>query len=234
LVPDLSSQWKGATDADLEQIEQIAGRPLPDFYRWFLLRMGVSMGSIAYGTTDFSAAKVLSCYEEGLFSFDRRFLMIGYESDEMMPLHLLYDFDHPVREDAHVGRRLATGGALHTSFETLREMIAWGVCAAKRIEVLPQRCIGVLSDSDKNVLTQLGPVVGSLGFETPVPTGPYCAVYEGAHSAMISKCTPDVEPEFHVFRLAGNDAASLRRVLGEIVTETSLQVDIREWDPPLA
>ncbi|PRP93717.1 hypothetical protein ENSA7_81450 [Enhygromyxa salina] len=28
IVPNLASQWRGAT-------EQIAGRPLPRFYRWF-------------------------------------------------------------------------------------------------------------------------------------------------------------------------------------------------------
>ncbi|MCX4242315.1 hypothetical protein [Paraliomyxa miuraensis] len=62
LVPDLERQWEGATQDEIDRIEAIAGRPLPPFYCWFLIRMGHSMGSIAYPRLDFSAPKVLSCY----------------------------------------------------------------------------------------------------------------------------------------------------------------------------
>jgi hypothetical protein len=35
LVPQLSQQWRGATDDQIAEVEKIAGRPLPRFYRWF-------------------------------------------------------------------------------------------------------------------------------------------------------------------------------------------------------
>lgn len=233
LMPGISREWEGATEGEIERIEEIAGRPLPRFYRWFLRRMGRNMGQMTYAATDFSAATVIARYAERLFVPHPRFMMIGYSSDDVMPLHLLYDFEYVVRDDARVARRSAMGGPLHNQFETMREMIAWGECANNRIDELPQRCFGVLGDSDKDVRGQLDPVMKSLGFETPIPTGPYCAIYEKPNFAMISRSTPDVPPEFHIIRLAGSDALALRRILGEITQETSLELKIREWDPPL-
>jgi len=33
VVPGLAEQWKGATPDEIARIEEIAGRPLPSFYR---------------------------------------------------------------------------------------------------------------------------------------------------------------------------------------------------------
>jgi hypothetical protein len=110
LVPELSQQWKGATPGEIDAVEAIAGRPLPRFYRWFLMRMGQDMGPIAYPVFDFAAPTVLACYSEELFPPHPRYLMIGYSLDEIMPLHLLYDFEHPARDDARVTKRHAQGG----------------------------------------------------------------------------------------------------------------------------
>jgi len=198
LVPDLASQWQGATEDEIEQIERIAARPLPRFYRWFLMRMGHSMGPIAYPSLDFSAQKVLSCYAEVLFVPHSRFLMIGHETEEMMPLHVLYDFEHPARDDARVTKRHAMGGAIHDQFETFREMIAWGEFWMSRVNKFPQRCMGSLVNRGGDVVSLLDPVVKSLGFKTPILTGPCCTLYEGAHAAMVTNTTPGDDTEFHI------------------------------------
>jgi len=44
LLPGLAQQWQGAPGSEIDRIEAIAGRQLPPFYRWFLARMGRSMG----------------------------------------------------------------------------------------------------------------------------------------------------------------------------------------------
>ncbi len=233
LVPDLATAWQGATEDEIERIEAIAGRPLPRFYRWFLMRMGHSMGPIAYPRLDFTAPKVLECYREGLFRPNPRFLMIGYESDIGMPLHVLYDFNHPARDDARVTKRHAMGGDVHDQFDTFREMIAWGKVLTYGLEVHPQRCVGMLSDVSGDVLSQLDPVMKSLGFAAPIPTGRSCAVYYRPDAGMVTSASVGEEPRFHAFRLGGSDSGRLRRILGEIATETSLELEIDEWDPRL-
>ena len=50
---------------------------------------------------------------------------------------------------------------------------------------------------------------------------------------MVTKCTVGEAPRMHYFNLGGPDAGRLRRILGEIATETSLEVEIDEWEPPL-
>ena len=46
LVPGLAEQWQGADEQDIDALTKIAGRPLPNFYRWFLSRMGKKYGAI--------------------------------------------------------------------------------------------------------------------------------------------------------------------------------------------
>ena len=70
LLPNLASERQGASEAEIAQLETIAGRPLPAVYRWFLQRMGKDMGAMSYPTLDFSAVKVLSCYRDGLVEPD--------------------------------------------------------------------------------------------------------------------------------------------------------------------
>ena len=231
LAPEAMDAWQGATEKEIGQIEQLAGRQLPRFYRWFLMRMGRSMGPIAYETLDFSAQKVLACYADGLFRPSSRFLMIGHESAEVMPLHVLYDFDHLARDDARVTKRHAMGGAIHNQFETFREMLAWGKCLTYCINTFPVRCIGLLQDSGGDVLSRLDPLMKSLNFASPIPTGPCCSIYLRDDAGMVTSSTPGDPAEFHYFHLGGWDAQRLRRILGFIQTETSIELEVEKWEP---
>lgn len=233
LVPDLATHWEGATEDEIEQIERIAARPLPRFYRWFLMRMGRSMGPISYPSLDFSASKVIDYYAKELSRPSPRFLMIGHESDEVMPLHLLYDFEHPARDDARVVKGHIMCETSLAQYETFREMIAWGKFWTWRVEKFPQRCTGSFVNRGGDVISLLDPVMKSLGFKTPIPTGSCCALYDATHAAMVSDTTPGDDTEYHGFSLGGSDAGRLRRILGEIATESSLELKVDEWDPPL-
>jgi len=226
-VPGLAREWKGATPAEIEQMGRLAGRPLPPFYRWFLERMGQSMGPLAYPRYDFSPQGVLACYAEELVQPDPRFLLIAYDSDELLPLHLFYDLDLPVRGDAAVARRHASGGDLHYRFETLREMLAWTAFFRFRVGALPQRCKGTLL-GEHPILPRLGPVMSRLGFTEPVPTGPFCGLFERPGAAMHCNSTPSEEGILS-FTLGGGDVGVLRRLLGELAQEPSLQVKVSEW-----
>lgn len=218
-VPGLAEQWRGATPATIEKIERLAGRPLPPFYRWFLNRMGQSMGPLAYPTLDFSAERVLACYAQQLVKPDPRFLLIAHESDEMMPLHRFYDFKVPARNDALVTSREARGRELTDAFETLREMLAWGALSLFRIDRAPHTSSGRLKGDTPDFLTNLDPVMSSLGFEQPIPTGPFCRLYERPDAVMLCIGTPrSGTGNRRAFDLGCQNVGSLRRVLGEIAS----------------
>lgn len=229
-VPGLAEQWRGTTPAVIEKIERIAGRPPPPFYLWFLNCMGQSMGPLAYPTLDFSAERVLACYAQKRVKPDPRFLLIAHESDEMMPLHLFYDFKEPARDDALVTSREAQGGALANRFETLREMLAWGAVSLFRIHKAPQSCSGSLTGDEPDFLTNLDAVMSSLGFDQPISTGPLCRVYERPDAAMVCRGTPKVKlGHRRTFQLGGSSEGSLRRVLGEIATARVLELTVKQW-----
>ncbi|MCY1041610.1 SMI1/KNR4 family protein [Corallococcus sp. bb12-1] len=234
VVPGLADQWQGATPDEIEQIEHLAGRPLPSFYRWFLSRMGNSMGRLAYPTLDFSAQRALACHAEKWVASEPRFLFIAYSSDEVMPLHAFYDLEAPARADALVTVRDALGNEQHDRFETFREMLAWGAFLQFRVGIMPQQCEGMITGEPAGLLSRLDPVMNRLGFTQPVPTGTYCRLYERADAAMICSSPPSADFEgSQVFTLGGGDEGTLRRILGEIATEPSLEVEVDEWTPKL-
>jgi hypothetical protein len=235
IVPGLAEQWQGSTPDEIARIEALAGRPLPRFYRWFLARMGQSMGPLTYSQLDLSAQRVLASYAEELVVPHPRFLFIGHDSDAMIPLHLFYDLDLPARSDARVTRRHAEGGERYDQFETFRELLAYGALLSFRIGRLPQSCTALLRGSDSDILSRLDAVMDGLGFSRPVPTGPCCGLYERGDAAMVCSKIPRDKPEaVMAFTLAGNSAGALRRIMGVIATESSLRVGVSEWNPPLA
>jgi hypothetical protein len=236
VVPGLKEQWKGATPDEIARIERIAGRPLPPFYRWFLSRMGQSMGPLAYPRLDFSAQRVLERYAEEWVEPHPRLLLIAHDSKEMMPMSLFYDLDDAARGDALVAAKEegANENDLYERFETLREMLAWGALSEFRLGTMPQRCGGTFSGDQPDILSLVEPVMSSLGFKQPISTGPYCGLYERADAAMICKGMPRHGfDEARSFSLGGSDAGVLRKILGEIATASSLKVEVTEWTPAL-
>lgn len=232
LVPGLAEQWQGATDSELEQLEVIAGRPLPPFYRWFLSRMGRSMGPMSYPTVDFSARGVLAALRSGQMAADRRYLLIGYEQKELMPLHYFYDLDQPLRGDALVVRMLSPRDEAHEQFETFREMLAWGELWTQRVERAPQQCTGTLR-ADGDLLVRLEPLLRRLGFQQPIETGSYTGLYEREDAALVCSGTPNDPPVTQSFGLGGRDAVTLTQILSEVAGELTVQVKPSAWKPPL-
>ena len=230
LVPQLPHEWQGATSAEIHQLEKLARRPLPPFYRWFLERMGRSMGTLRYPTMNFSAARVLSCYREELIEPDGRLLLIGYETNEVSPLHMFYDLDRAVRDDARVVLRHENGGDLHSQAETFRELFAWGKLLRFRVNRMPHRCEGCFVDESNSFADSIGEVMTRLGFVQRVRTGPLCGLYERADATLVWQDSPeDPQEEFHCFDLGGTQESVLRQVLGVIAIQTSIEVEVDSW-----
>lgn len=231
LVPGWESQCEGAVETDIAAIEKIAGQRLPRFYLWFLRTMGMSMGPFRYRNIDFSAQRILSCYENGAIRRADPFLLIGWNSDPESGDHVFYDLSRCIREDHPVHRfgeiqehdRLAT-------FESLREMLAWGKFEQFRVFRCAQTCTGLFI-GDK-IRERLDPVMARLGFETPVWTGSHCLLYESGNRriAIAGRKPPSLRADMQSFALGGSDKQSLRRLLGEIVVEAQIEVEVDEWD----
>jgi hypothetical protein len=133
-----------------------------------------------------------------------------------------------------VTRRPAEGGARYDRFETFRELLAYGALLNFRIDRLSQACAALLRGNDPDILPHLDPVMDSLGFARPIPTGPCCGLYERDDAVMICTKVPRDKPEaVMVFTLAGNDSGTLRKIMGVIATESSLRIKVSEWKPPL-
>jgi hypothetical protein len=234
LVPDFTSQVEGATPDEIEAIERLAGRPLPRFYQWFLWRMGRNMGPLAYRSLDFSARSILAAYEDGTLKPDPRLLMIGYETDPIYPAHIAYDFDHPARDDARVTRATDEPLPEDQSFETFREMLAYGELLRTKFSIQAQRVEVVLSDNAaRGVVAQLAPVMANLGFTSPIETGEYCSLFEREDALLIGFTNLGDDVAMQATSLAARSQGRIRGLLGTITRETGLEVDIDEWDPPL-
>jgi len=234
VVPGLAKQWQGSTQEEITQIERLSGRPLPPFYRWFLSRMGQSMGPLSYPRVDFSARRVISSHADALATPHSKLLFIGYDSDEMMPLHFFYDLNLPARGDARVTRQNAVGGERHEQFETFRELLAYGALLNFRVVNMPQRCRVMLKSDGPDTFSQLDPVMDGLGFTKPIPTGPFCGLYERQDAVMLCSKTPRDKPQpFMIFRLGGRDSGTLRSIMGAIATRSSFRLEVKEWDPPI-
>ena len=120
-------------------------------------------------------------------------------------------------------------------FETLREKLAYALIRKYRVDRMAQRCSGDFSDTKDNVFAQLDPVMKRLNFWRPIQTGKFCGLYERDDAAM--SCLNMLEladGRSQFFNLGGSDAATLRTILGEIATTTTLEVSVEEWRPRLS
>ncbi|MEY4515023.1 MAG: hypothetical protein RLZZ450_7145, partial [Pseudomonadota bacterium] len=128
IVPNLATEWEGATEEEIAQIQALTPHPLPPFYLWFLRRMGHSLGQMEYPMADFSVQAILAAYADTedypieAEWIKQRYLMIGYNRDEVMPLHRWYDLERRTPEDALVVHGRVTGGMTPT-FATFGEML---------------------------------------------------------------------------------------------------------------
>jgi hypothetical protein len=232
LFPNLDEQIKGATDKEIQKIEEIAGQPLPNFYYWFLSRMGTDMGPLSYPVLDFSASKIISCYEKGLFQRHTRFLLIGYCTEDYLPQHLFYDFDFPVRDDTRVAEAEDLNDEMSDQFETLREMIAWNKLIKHKIWKFPQQCVGFFISKGEDILDKLNPVMTNLGFVSPIPTGNCCALYDSGKATLVTSSNPSTcTPDSRLFTAGGINVEVLRYLLGDIATKTSLELEVTKWEP---
>jgi hypothetical protein len=214
-VPGLADAWRGATREEIDELERRIERPLPRFYRWFLSKMGHDMGPLGWGRTDFTIGAVLERAEAGDAN-----LMIGIAAEDIMPLDTLYDLDQPARDDAQVWN--ASGGP---EAETFRERLVDAWLDEYRIDLMPSRRMGFVRGPRGDVLARLQPVMKTLGFEEPVPTGPFRGFFERDDAAMSFRSSLD-DGELFIFSLGCADETITRAVLRVVAATPSLTIEM--------
>jgi hypothetical protein len=234
LAPSVGTAWQGASPAEIDEIQTYAGQELPGFYVWLLARVGQNAGPLPAVYRAFYARHVLTAYRSGEFFKDPPELFIARFDDPFMPLEIFYDLSQPQRNDALIDERETTGDVTSMT-ETLREWLAWASLNTMRINGAPQQCRGgFVLPEDQDVSAQLFPILNDIGFVRSVPGGQYCGVFERADAALSCKISAEAAKRHLLsYRLGGSDAGSMRRVLGEIATNTSIKVTAEEWQPPL-
>ncbi|HEX5660063.1 MAG TPA: SMI1/KNR4 family protein [Polyangiales bacterium] len=241
IVPKLAAEWQGAREEEIARIQALTPHPLPQFYVWFLRRMGRSMGPMAFPLVDFSVNAILAAYaDEEEYPIDplwieEGYLMIGYNRDNVMPLHLWYDLNERTPEDALVVHGDATVAEATRDFSNFAELLVWGKAGKFRVYTRAQACDGSFKDDAYEPFVCLDPVMKQLGFHQPVAMQGRCRVYEREDATMICKGSLDDERDkFRFYRLGAPDEATIRSILGTIARETRLLVKLDAWEPPLA
>ena len=131
LVPNDDKEWEGASNAEIEEIENLSGQKLPSFYRWLISRVGKNIGSLPQEYNAFNAQKVIELYQNGEINTKPPFLFIERFEDPIMPMDLYYDLSRQTHNDAFVVGGVGT--ELSNKSETLREWLAWSTLIALRI-----------------------------------------------------------------------------------------------------
>jgi hypothetical protein len=98
--PEYPRKIRGATQEEIDRLEQLAGRTLPAVYREFLSYMGKGMGGMGVITVSFDIEQIERFHGEAgkQFNWPRRFLLIGeHEQDPFfhyfLDLETLHDGD---------------------------------------------------------------------------------------------------------------------------------------------
>jgi hypothetical protein len=205
LVPGLADTWVGASKEEIALLERLSGTPLPPFHRWFLSRMGRSVGTFAHPKWDFTAQRLVESYTSGDVEADGRYVLLGREFENpVMETNLFFDLAAPKNGDALVvPRLLGDRGAEDPAFETFREMLAWHAVLRFRVASLPTVSAGTVDAAGGRVYAKLTSILAKLGFGEAVPAGPFSGAFEREDMAFAFSVTPLPESTNYLFFRAG-------------------------------
>jgi len=88
----------------------------------------------------------------------------------------------------------------------------------------------LLIGEDDDFTAQLQPLLMRLGFVQPVQTGVVCGLYDRRDATLIYSGSPSERSAMRTFDIGCDDEGTLRRLLGAIGTETTIEIDLDPED----
>lgn len=244
LHPGFSRLVEGNTDAEIEALQAlVAPEPLPEFYRWFLKRMGRNLGPFVYPRHDFSASTLVALHQEGVLEPDpdHEELLIGFDHTYTYvgPVHMVYNFTKRTAFDAQVDSGTVEGSIGSVLSETFVELFCYHKFHAHRIDCFPAylRCI-LETDwahyqpvpDGHSLLDELEPALLSMGFESMLSHGIRGGLYNRADIALVTSASQRRETApLHVVTIGGESEAAIKLVLGEVLAQTGLTMSRPKW-----
>lgn len=226
-----SSSWKGVSSAQLKLHFTNCDIHIPSFYIWFAQNLGAHFPHPKFGHERLDL-RICTCREviaNDEFAQNNRYLAIGRAVSGSGSSILYYDLEQRKHDDALIVSRFEDSTKLVPRFETLREMISYGLFRRHCVYQSPAVCEGYFSDSSGRTGDILGFSLDRLQFHSLVRTGSYCTMRErGGISFVGREPLQDANGKHHFFEIGGPSESDLRALLGEISESSSLKLRIIE------
>jgi hypothetical protein len=130
--PGFPSATAGAGPAEIDHLERVVGRPLPEVYKQFLRRMGHGMDWVELPDADFEVVTVTEYYERPPWLPPPEYLLIGWAMSDP-------DFHVFLESTGPGGPRVVTFPFVEGDFEEEIRQVWWRPVAGSLVEMLGTR-----------------------------------------------------------------------------------------------
>ena len=203
----------GAIPGDIDELEALAGHPLPPVYREFLTRMGLEIGDIELLHADYNIDSLISRYFVHEPDHPRHFILIGLDLGEMS-IDYYIDFSDTSQVDGPIVAFDYNAGAISPLpiFHSFRgHVIAAGVRRYGLARYPQQRLVELppLSSAESlpSLLQRANALLERAGFSTVLTDDRSCLFLERPDTCALVLDLPTTE--FLRVELAGEDPKAL-------------------------
>ncbi|MFL5349020.1 MAG: SMI1/KNR4 family protein [Hyalangium sp.] len=225
--PGFPNEIRGATEAEIARLEQLAGRKLPNAYRQFLKSMGRGMDAMGISGYNFGIEAVTEMHGEDEYDWPLRFLVIAeHETDPyyhyFMDLDTLHDGDcRVVSFDSSFTSETLQERHLHVQAASLQNLLFETAFICKRLALLPylQRLkllypkLQAKNTSARETLNVFEQVVLRLGFRKLPFSEPEPMLFDRHDAAIYAKSGFAGEIVCSLAAQDGREVARLREIL---------------------
>jgi hypothetical protein len=196
--PQYPTKIRGATEAEIAELERLIGRKLPSRYKEFLHHMGRGMGDFEVPETNFSIERVVRFYRgKGRERVPARYVFIAaHEEDPYSSYYQDCGGSEEVADckivRAEIGEDFSNAESLSSAYPSLEDMLFLLSFQVKRMSYLPHRAFLQTSwgtpgqepgEAGTLTLEELEVLMPRLGFQKLSYTSPMNPMFERGDAA---------------------------------------------------